>query len=261
MLNGYYSMQMKRAHCPDNWSLCDTNVDECYLSHQKCIQETYLGFSLHCTHLQHLHHCDDYECPHMYKCHQTYCIPTRMLCDGNPDCPDGEDEQSCEQMQCVGLLRCRDDGICVHPVDICDCIIHCLMSGDDEKLCGVSMCPADCVCRGTTFLCKKLINVYTISATAKAIILNNCSVRYKDSFEFFQKFLYLKMTHSRFYDDTINSDIFGSLSTILGLVITDSIVKSNSFAKLAGLTELDLKNNAIHQVQMYNFYGLMLWSI
>ena len=119
-----FFFQVQNGQCPDNWSLCDTNVGECYLSYRNCIHETYLGSSLHCSHLQHLHHCDDYECPHMYKCHQTYCIPIRLLCDGSADCPDGEDEQSCDEISCVGLLRCRDDGICVHPVDICDGVIH-----------------------------------------------------------------------------------------------------------------------------------------
>ena len=69
-----------------------------------------------------------------------------MLCDGNPDCPDEEDEQACEDFQCVGLLRCRGDGICVHPTDICDGIVHCLMSGDDEKLCHMLPCPETCIC-------------------------------------------------------------------------------------------------------------------
>ena len=58
-----------------------------------------------------------------------------MLCDGNPDCPDGENEESCNDFQCAGLLRCRGDDICVHLTDICDGIIHCLLSADDGDMC------------------------------------------------------------------------------------------------------------------------------
>ena len=63
-----------------------------------------------------------------------------MLCDGNPDCRDSKYQHLCEAYQCAGWLRCRRDGLCLHPTDVCDGVVPCLMSRDDEKLCDMSPC-------------------------------------------------------------------------------------------------------------------------
>ncbi len=37
-----------------------------------------------------------YQCPENYfKCPGNYCIPLRSLCDGEWQCPEGEDEAEC----------------------------------------------------------------------------------------------------------------------------------------------------------------------
>ena len=87
-------------------SLCDPDYnDYCYPSHRGCHYDTYKGFTLYCKNFEHLYYCDDYECPHMYKCPMTYCIPLRLVCDSTSDCPDGDDETFCTNLTCPGLLR------------------------------------------------------------------------------------------------------------------------------------------------------------
>ena len=216
-------------------------------------------FTLHCPLLQHLHHCDEYECPHMYKCHHKYCIPTRMLCDGNVDCPDGEDEQFCETFECVGLLRCREDGICVHPTDICDGIVHCLLYSDDEELCDMLPCPRSCICRGAVVKCLNLDSIYVIGSNAKAVIIWHFHVSYDLSFAYFHNILHLKMTHCSFASQAISSEMFSKLSEILTLIIIHSgihTVQSNSFKSMVKLTKLILKNNHIFEINSFIFKGL-----
>ena len=82
-----------------------------------------------------------------------------MVCDGNLDCPDSDDEMFCADFNCVGLLRYRHDNICVHPTDICDGIIHCPMSLDDEKFCYMATCPEMCICRGSAVKCVLLRSI------------------------------------------------------------------------------------------------------
>ena len=138
--------------CLDDYSLCHHKSNSfCYPSTQRCVYQTYRSSKLFYPGLEHLYHCDEFECPSMYKCPGTYCIPTRMLCDQSLDCPNKEDEQDChDKLVCPGLLRCREENICVHPDEICDGILQCLLTGDDEMFCEMTECPNGCTCHGTT---------------------------------------------------------------------------------------------------------------
>ena len=182
-----------------------------------------------------------------------------MLCDGHPDCPDGEDEQACEDFQCVGLLRCRGDDICVHPTDICDGIVHCLMSGDDEKLCHMLPCPEPCICRRTSFKCNDLDSINQISEMATAVILTQTSFSRKVHFGYFSYLLYVNIINCTFAKSVLSKDMFAASVHILTVVIRQSGIKyvqKNCFESMIRLKLLDLHNNEIYGIYSFTFIGL-----
>ena len=184
-----------------------------------------------------------------------------MLCDGNPDCPNSEDEESCDHYdsQCVGLLRCRKDNICVHPTDVCDGIVHCLLSGDDEMLCGFRPCPLQCKCRGKTVQCIKLPTIYSLNSKLTAISLRHSLISPTESVGYIRNILYLKLDDCKFFANRIERAIFSDLSDVLTLIIINSGVttlKQDSFDKMIRLIKIDLHGNAIYEIQSFNFKGL-----
>ena len=51
---------------------------------------------------------DSDECPLThFQCSQGYCLPIYLSCNGVDDCPNREDEASCESYTCSGFYRCR----------------------------------------------------------------------------------------------------------------------------------------------------------
>ena len=184
-----------------------------------------------------------------------------MLCDGNPDCPDSEDENLCADFQCAGLLRCRGDGRCVHPSDICDGVVHCLHSADDEKFCDMLPCPSTCVCRGVAVQCLGQIDdIDRLSVAIGAMILQQVYVTLQTSFRNFRKMVFLKITNSGFDGNTIEPVMFATLSDLLTLIIRNSgirSIKSESFEGMAKLQMINLHANAIHEVHPYTFTGFL----
>ena len=182
-----------------------------------------------------------------------------MLCDGNPDCPDGEDEKSCDKFQCAGFLRCRGDDICVHPTDICDGIIDCLLSADDEDLCHMLTCPEHCTCRGSAVLCTQLEHISDVPSKSTALILENYVVLIKDTLYHLSTVLYLKMLHCKFPGNVVTPKIFTDLSDILTLNLANNNIHSvihKSFISMRKLTYIDLRNNHIHIIHSLKFVGL-----
>ena len=77
--------------CEKNMLMCDLdNNGFCYHHYHWCVYEVLVDYVLQCPGLQHLQFCENYECPSMYQCSMSYCIPMYMTCNGVADCPEGD---------------------------------------------------------------------------------------------------------------------------------------------------------------------------
>ncbi len=149
----------RNVSCPNTFTQCIKGLPEiCYPRDKICVYEvdSYSMYIKYCRNGAHLDNCSHHECPSMYKCRDSYCVPYHYVCNGRIDCPHGEDENNCSQLNCPGLLRCRHDDVCVHPDNIGDNITDCLLSKDDETLLSVDRCPESCKCIGNAATCVKL---------------------------------------------------------------------------------------------------------
>ena len=251
--------------CPDDHSLCHhKNNSFCYPSTQRCVYQTYRSTPLFCPGLEHLYHCDEFECPSMYKCPGTYCIPTRMLCDQSPDCPNKEDEQDChDTLVCPGLLRCREENICVHPDEICDGILHCLMSGDDEMFCDLRQCPNTCTCRGSTAKCDGTSdNIFALATQIHltALIMYYFNIQ-RHSLYYETGLIHLRISNCIFINKGITLSIFSRLHSLKFLYLIRNhieYIQGHAFRKLQLLEVLEIKKKQIHVLMNQIFKGLHL---
>ena len=200
----------------------------------------------------------------MFKCLTTYCIPIYLLCDGVHHCPNGEDEQSCERFTCAGLLRCRYDNVCVHPSDICDGHQHCLMSGDDERFCNITMCPTRCTCHGSAIRCYgKIPDLQSFSPYFRYIMFSEMYVSPKCQLQYFEDLLQLYIVDSKFHRGYLDQNMFIHLISLQTLVLYRNniqFIQNGTFADLIRLQHLDVTRNRIKALKPFNFQGLLLIS-
>ena len=261
-----FSFQITGTSCPDHWSLCEFMVTSyCYPIHLRCTYNAYKSHVIGCPGQEHLKACELHQCPHMFKCLTSYCIPTYLLCDGVQNCPNGEDEQSCKRFTCAGLLRCRYDNVCVHPSDICDGHKHCLMSGDDERFCNITMCPPMCTCHGSAIICKKdLPTLQILSTNFKYIMLRSMYIPSKYQLQSFNAVVQLHILDSSFEVGNLNDQMFSHLTALQILIVCRNgvqFIKPGAFIRLIRIRNLDLTGNRIKSLTNYNFKGLQLIGI
>ena len=218
-----------------------------------------------CPGQEHLKACELHQCPHMFKCLTSYCIPTYLLCDGVQNCPNGEDEQSCERFACAGLLRCRYDNVCVHPSDICDGHKHCLMSGDDERFCNIKICPPMCTCHGSAITCKKdLPMLKTLSPNFRHMMLHDMYIHSKYQLQSINALLQLHILKSSFEVGNLNNQLLSHVTALQILVVYRNgiqFIEPDAFKRLIRIRHLDLTGNQIKSLTSYNFKGLQLIGI
>ena len=185
-----------------------------------------------------------------------------MLCDQSPDCPNKEDEQDChDKLICPGLLRCREENICVHPDEICDGILHCLMTGDDEMFCEITECPGNCVCRGSAAKCDGPSDDMFKSATQNhltALIMNGLSI-HRHTLHHKIGLIHLRIWNCIFIDHGITSSIFSSLHSLKFLYLILShieYIQSHAFSKLQLLEVLEIREAQINVLMNQIFIGL-----
>ncbi len=213
------------------------------------------------------------QCPSHFKCPESYCIPVRHLCDSEQDCPFGEDEESCSEFRCQGYFWCAIDKRCLSFIDVCDGIIHCPLTEEDESLCDIVIsCPQHCFCVGYAIQCvnASLSQIPSLGRNATTLILRKNMISVISSLKEHRHLLHLDISFNEI--KTIESEIspFSENMCLLYLNLNSNKIKSlgeKQFASLTNLRYLGIRNNPIGALRKHTFLGLskmvnliIMWS-
>ena len=240
---------------------CMKGHPTCYPVDKQCVYDrTEQGSLKYCRNAAHLIGCtsrSNIQCSSMFKCHDSYCIPIHLLCDGTLDCPHGDDESECPITSCHNMLHCGN--ICVHPNEICDGVSQC-EGGEDELMCGAPVCPLNCECLGYTVYCQGLRSFDFNSASlglTKILIVRQSWESYSLNTLTLPSLLILDVSHNLKYK-TLKSELVGlrNLQTLLLSNNSLSIIAVGFFQGVESLRKLDLSWNALKYLQWQSFKGL-----
>ena len=240
---------------------CFQRTDSCIYDHDK------VGNTKGCRNHVHLKNCTDFECPSLFKCPETYCIPYRKVCNGKWDCPDGYDEKGCANYHCPGLFRCKGGRNCISLDEVCDGVIHCERYQDDENYCDymLSPCPNNCKCTGYAIDCsfQNLSSQPKISFKSRSLILRGNVLNFtNNSLSIFIYLAHLDLSHNGMTE--LYPLMFINQVNLLELDLTYnkiSQLQEHTFKGLALLRSLWLEGNAIQLIESNSFFGASRLSV
>ena len=213
-----------------------------------------------CKNGEHLSNCELVVCEQRYKCHHSYCIDHGMVCDGQQDCPSGDDETPCPISSCPGMLRCKRSRQCIHPNNICDGVPHCRHGNDDELFCRIGECPNRCQCIGDTVNCfhGKYSQIPPIGPAVRSLVMkaNNISKLYLIS-EVFNYLRLLDLSNNSISYIPIESQHARYMRMLIVFDLSNNKLKllpSNIFTSLTSLKLISLHGN------MIKFIGSTIFS-
>ena len=255
-------------------SVTCTGVHElpCIPGHPRCFPISSLciydldeyGHLRYCRNGDHLEGCQHSQCPDMYKCPGSYCLPVLRVCDGRSDCPHGEDEVGCPpgDLVCPWFLRCQTGG-CVHQKEVCDGKLDCPVYGDDELFCEVDihLCPEGCVCTWLAILCLHTKIEHIEARNIKYIRLEQIlpkvpEIRKGD------KLLVFNMSGSELV--TVGRGSFLGIPFVAMIDLSFNritLIQSHSFHNLSNLRHIRIDNNQIDSIEDMAFMNLPKLSI
>ena len=245
----------------DNNGRCVIGKQACFSRSQSCVYDTdKYGAVYGCRNLAHLKRCEDFECPGMFKCPQTYCIPHKNVCDGKWDCPEGHDELRCSNYTCPGLLRCDNGGQnCIDQEHVCDGKRDCQGRGDDEKFCDVLPCPAGCTCIGYVILCLSTNHTAfpIITKQARYVNMKGNLIGAVNNLDGFYNLGRLDLSFNNIRH--IRDYTFRSLINLHHLSLAGNEMKvlgSQMFHGLTSLVSLDLSYNHLQTIDEKSFLAM-----
>ena len=173
-----------------------------------------------------------------------------------------------ENLTCPLMFRCRYDNICIHPHNVCDGVVHCRHSQDDESLCEAK-CPYRCTCTGLTAVCnstthKRTHNHYPLLG----LKVTQTRVDFSDLVHSCTSLLILYIEHT--IVTIVDLIAINNNQMLYMLTLNDNNLKGfhpYSFNKLTHLRRLDVRQNYIpvlefnafeglHNLQLFNMSGL-----
>ena len=271
----YNSLSMK--YNGSQYRCSDVQKIPCIPGHSKCFEMSNLCMYDHenfshisyCRDGAHLLNCRFVKCTNSFKCRLSYCIPLRKVCDGVPDCNNGEDEINCLNNICPGYLKCNGVEFCIHPNEVCDGFSHC-PHGDDEKLCDIFGCPLGCTCLGHAAVCREARHIGIPKFPFQDMIY--LSVGW--NFEFVLSFANLSSLSRLIILDLSNSMLFDICSSLLddylfydwlhALYLQNNRIRyitSHCFSKLPSLLIINLRGNDIINIANDAFSAISLYEL
>ena len=168
------------------------------------------------------------ECPvNHFQCYQGHCLPIYLRCNGVDDCPNREDEASCEGYMCSGFYRCRQSKVCLHTDHVCDGVFQCPQY-DDELMCEKLTCPDVCQCQGLAFVCSAN---FSASSYPSLCYLDDSGSGMKP----------VNLTHNHF---------------LIHLRLSDCRIDTQLTLALPNLRHLDLSGNGLARIDIQHFHSL-----
>ena len=172
-----------------------------------------------------------------------------MVCNDVFDCPNGDDEIGCNTLTCVGLLRCTMDKLCVHPAQVCDGVVHCPKSEDDEQICRFWFCPVSCLCIGYIVHCRQMLpNMNDYNSNTKGLIMRGLNIYRSYALLKIDQTLHLDLSTCVFEQKKLYRNLLKKLRLLQVLFIRFCkliVIEENSFQDLQNLLILDVKGNYI----------------
>ncbi len=239
-LDGNNTVLGEYCHPPESVA-CAYSYPVCFSMKDLCVARfDDSGILVGCRNGAHLENCAVFQCPRHFKCPSAYCIPTYYVCNGVFDCPNGEDEMSCSNLTCPGLLKCHTDNLCVHPDNVNDGKIDCIQSADDEDSPQRMSCAWNsCHCRSDMIICSNLSipSVPVVRFSIRVLDISGTFVKLQpQSFRDMKNILMLDLSRNQIRG--LPMEVFKSLHYLIILHL-----HSNNFTKLfpkyfTGLTNL-----------------------
>ncbi len=280
-LNNYFSVAPNQSHkwdtdftltkgynIPESSCVSDSGVGdcgrgsgECFPKSSLCLFEKNLSNGIrYCSQGGHLLSCQTFKCPTMFKCPESYCIPLFAVCNGDPDCPNVEDEVGCHNRQCRGLLYCIKDKICVHPNNIVDGELQCLTNMDDEQSYQHSKCPDPCHCKGHSINCatKKIVTLPVPKHSVLNLNLSDTRITMQNAdFENYPNLLSLDLSKNEI--SKLPQNIFQHTGRLMFLHFDHNLItilSQDYFLGLNNLIQLDILHNPIMSIHSDALSGL-----
>ena len=181
-----------------------------------------------------------------------------MLCDRVNDCPENKDEELiCKAMIVEDLVRCRHLNIYLHPRHVCDGVVHCIHSHDDETVCEMYDCPRNCLCRGYFMMCLELEDkVIKLPNHLKALYIRNTQYNISMENATYANINILDLANNTIFRDGIPELFFYNMTTlrILNLKNTSiTILANKSCMHLDNLRKPSISYNAIKVIHQESF--------
>ena len=253
----------------------------CHKDHPFCIPRYLVciymdGMVQYCPDGIHLQNCKAFQCPDMFKCPDSYCIPYHRVCDGTKDCEGGVDESNCSKLACPGLFKCKSvsGDICIDMKYRCDDVFDCPLYHEDELLCEPFLCPSNCSCTERSVDCSRrnitvipdlpyetrLLNlslnqivprkIPLIPQLMIVILSGNGIENIPDYFfETTPNVYIINLSHNKL--KSITNNLFFGLKRLREIIISHNqiqILGENMFTSLHILRVLDIRNNAIESI-------------